>query len=252
MSEFEDFSGRGASAGFTVSGSADHFILCGVGRTTRAVLEEMTLTGRKFVLVEREAEACEKLREFLPAEAVLHGNATDEDVLVAAGAKKARALAAMLPQDKVNLVVAVTALGVNPGLRVLCRCDEKAQAARLRRAGAIPVSTAHVGGRRLATGMIHPEGTGFLNEMLAAPSERPVRFEAVVVAAGGPAEGKTLGEMDLFRRTGLRIAALAKGTAGEFLCNPGAATRLAAEDRLVVIGDLHQVDRLAALVGRWE
>ena len=241
-----------SAAPAAASGSTDHFILCGVGTTMRTVIEEMTLTGRKFVVIDRIAEACEKLRTFLPAEAVLHGDASDEDVLVHAGVRRARALVAMLPQDKLNLVVAVTALGINPALRVICRCDDEGQAARLRRAGAVVVSTAHIGGRRLATGMIHPDATVFLNEMLSAPSEKPVRFEAVVVVKGSEGDGRTFGELDLYRRSGLRVAALTRGEAGEFVCNPADDTRLTPDDRLIVIGDVHQVDRLAAIVGRWE
>ena len=253
MSDFEDFSGA-SSAGPppAAAGSADLFIVCGGGTTAGVVIQELTLTGRKFFVLEKDPEACERLRRMVPQELVLEGDATDEDLLLKAGVKEARGLLATLGDDKLNLVVTVTAFQINPGLRVVCLSNDETQWPRLRRAGAIVVSSAHIGGRRLATGVIHPETTFFLNEMLSAPSEKPVRVEAVVVAKGSEGDGRSLAEVDVYARTGLQVIALCRGAAGEFQCNPGRETRLAPEDRLLVIGDLHSVDRLAALVGRWE
>ena len=100
--------------------------------------------------------------------------------------------------------------------------------------------------------MIRPETISFLNEMLTAPSEKPIRFEAVLVTQGSPGDGRTLGDLDLRNRTGLEVVALCRGTGPEFQCNPGPGTRLAAGDRLIVIGDRPAVGRMAEVVGRRE
>ena len=234
------------------AGAKDLYILCGGGATARVVVEELVRTGRRFVVVEKDPGICERLRTVLPPEAVLEGDATDEAVLVRAGARSARGLLAMLHEDKMNLVVVVTALGLNPALRVVASGNEEAQWERLRRAGAVVVSTAHIGGRRLATGLIHPEAAGFLNEMLSAPSERPIRIEAVLVTADGGAAGKSLAEMEIYRHARVQVIALCRAADGGFQYNPPDATRLSAGDHLLVIGDFERVDRLAALVGRWE
>lgn len=159
---------------------------------------------------------------------------------------------ATLQDDKLNLVVTVTARQIRPGIRVIARGNDPLQWPRLRRAGAVVVSSSHIGGRRLAAAMIHTETTVFLNEMLTAPSEKPIRVEAVVVTEEKRAVGRTLTDLDVFRHSGLQVIALCHGPEGEFTCNPGGSVRLEAGDRLVVIGDFERVNRLAALVGRWE
>jgi len=230
----------------------NHYILCGGGTTTRVILDEVLRTGRRFVVIENNPDACARLREHLTPEQVIEADATDEEVLLRAGVREARALLATLQEDKLNLVITVTALQLNPGIRVVARGNDEASWPRLKRAGAIVVSTAHIGGRRLATGMIHPEATVFLNEMLSAPSEKPIRIEAVVVTQESGAVGKSISELDIYRRTGLQVIALCHGEGGPFTYNPGNGERLAAEDRLLVIGDSERVDRLAGIVGRWE
>ncbi len=230
----------------------DHYILCGGGTTARVIIEEILRTGRRFVVIEQNHDACDHLRAFLPPELVMEADATDEEVLLRAGVRGARALLATLQEDKLNLVITVTAAQLNPALRVVARGNDEGSWPRLKRAGALVVSTAHIGGRRLATGMIHPEATVFLNEMLYAPSEKPIRIEAVVVTAEGGAVGKSIAELDIYRRTGLQVIATCNGEDGTFTYNPGNAVLLAEGDRLFVIGDSGKVDRLAGIVGRWE
>jgi voltage-gated potassium channel len=228
----------------------DLYLVCGGGRTARVAARELQLTGRRFTIIERDPAVCAVLRTLVPPDRVVEGDATDEEVLVRAGIKEARALLALLPGDKLNLVLTVVALQANPSLLVVCRSNDETQWARLRRAGALVVSPAHISGRRLATEMIHPQTSSFLNEMLTAPSPTPTRVEAVEVEGAGA--GRTLGEIDPFRRTGLVVFAMTRAGSTEFLLNPPDATRLAAGDRLLVAGPTQSVDALAGPVGRRE
>ncbi len=249
MAGFEDPTAAPATP---PAGPKDLYVLCGGGATARVVEEELIRTGRRFVVVEKDPATCERLRGVLPPESVVEGDATDEAVLARAGVREARGLLAMLREDKLNLVVVVTALQLQPSLRVVASGHDESQWERLRRAGAIVVSAAHISGRRLATGLIHPEASGFLNEMLTAPSERPIRIEAVLVTPEGGAAGRTLGALEIYRHARVQVIALCRGADGSFAYNPADATRVEAGDRLICIGDFERVDRLAALVGRWE
>ncbi|MHC4924644.1 MAG: potassium channel family protein [Planctomycetota bacterium] len=232
-------------------GPDDLFIICGGGRTGQTVIHELQQTGRNFVVIEKNPEICADLRMKIPEDVLLEGDATDEETLSAAGIERAKALIATLLEDKMNLVLTVTALQMNPSLQVISRVTDDDQEERLRRAGAKVVSPAAIGGRRLGASMLHPDATVFITEMISAPSERPIRFEAVVVTEESEGHGKTLGELDLFHRTGLQVIAVGLPD-GSFVFNPGHEHRLAANDRLVVIGDWHAVDELATIVGRWE
>ena len=230
--------------------NGDLFLVCGGGTTARVAAEELALTGRRFVVIERDPEALARLRRIVPPEFVVEGDSTDEEVLLRAGVKEARALFALLPEDKMNLVVTVISLQANPALKVIVRSDDESQWPRLRAAGAQVVSPAHIAGRRLTTEMIHPQTTSFLNDMLTAPSPTPSRVEAVEVSAA--CAGRTLGELDAFGRTGLVAFAVARRGSAEFLLNPPDATALAEGDRILVAGDRASVDALAAIVGRRE
>lgn len=242
---------RGTAGGSEVD-VRDHVILCGAGLTGRAALEELSATGRPFVVIERDVEACDRLGDLVPAGRVVVGDATEESVLRKAGVGTARVLIAALHDDKQNLVITVTALNLRRELRVVARCGDVAYFDRLRRAGAAVVSPEHIGGRRLAAGLIHPAATTFLSEMLATPSDPPVRVESVVVGPGTEADGNILGRLEIYARTGLHVVAHRSGAVGAFHYNPSDDTMLHAGDRLIVIGDWVCVQKLARLVGGWE
>jgi voltage-gated potassium channel len=229
-----------------------HFVVCGVGPTGRIAVQELAATGRRFVAIEADPATAAAMRDLLPGIPLLEGDATDEEVLQRAGVAGAAGVLTTLADDKLNLVVTVTCRSLHPGVRIVSRGTAEELWERLRREGARVVSPHAIAGRRLANTLLHTSAASFLSEMLAAPSERAVRFEAVEVVAGSPADGRTLGELDAYALAGLRVAALRNGASGPFACNPGPGTRLAPGHRLVVIGDAGAVARLAREVGRWD
>ncbi len=228
------------------------YVVCGLGATGRTVAGELLSTGRAVVAVERDASIAARARAELPAATVIEGDATDGATLDRAGVRDARGLVTTLADDKLNLVITVTALDLNRSLRVVVRGLAEEHWERLRREGARVVSPNHIVGRRLAATASHPEAATFLDEMLAAPADRPIRFESVEVLPGSEADGRTIREVDIRGRTGLAVVALRRGDGGPFHYNPATDTRLAAGHRIVVIGDWRQVDALAAIAGRWE
>ena len=70
----------------------------------------------------------------------------------------------------------------------------------------------------------------------------------VRLAEDGPAAGRTLAEVDLRARTGASVVALYRD--GELVPSPTPAFKLAAGDRLGLIGDPAHVEAAEALVSR--
>jgi voltage-gated potassium channel len=214
----------------------DHFILCGAGETGSYLVQELLKTGNLFVVIDHDEERLARIRQ-LGEVPVLKGDGADEEVLTMARIEKARGLASVLPEDKDNLLVTVTARQLNPSLRIVARCAEARMVDKLLRAGAnSAVSPNMIGGMRLASELIRPSVVSFLDIMLRDQS-RTVRVEEIAVGEGSPWMGKKLRETDLHERFDL-LALAVRRQDGKLQYNPSAETTLASGDVLVVLGEV--------------
>jgi voltage-gated potassium channel len=160
-----------------------HYILCGFGRVGRNIAHELEATNRHFVGVDEELQYLEDYKEKNPGFLYLHGDASDDDVLVAADLEDAKGLFAVTGDDSRNLMIVITAKQLKPELRVVARCTEQRNIEKMRKAGADAiVSPDFTGGMRIASAMIRPHVVSFLDEMLK--SEKNLRVEEVPVPAG--------------------------------------------------------------------
>jgi voltage-gated potassium channel len=78
-----------------ISKLKDHYIVCGVGRVGGNVVHELVVTGRPCVIVDENMRNIEYCVERHPQLLYLHGDATDNDTLVAAGVVHARGVFAV-------------------------------------------------------------------------------------------------------------------------------------------------------------
>lgn len=158
----------------------DHFIVCGAGRVGSNVLNELSVTGRPSVVIEPEMEAINKFLETHPDQLYLQGDATDDDVLLAAGLMQARGVFAVAHEDNDNLVISMSVKQLNPGLRVVARCHDLKNSEKVRRAGADEiVSPDFTGGLRLVSAMVRPQVENFLDDMLK--SDEGLRMEEIIM-----------------------------------------------------------------------
>lgn len=160
-----------------------HYILCGFGRVGRNIAHELEATNRHFVGIDEDLHRLEDYKERNPGFLYLHGDASDDDILVAADLEDAKGLFAVTGDDSRNLMIVITAKQLKPELRVVARCTEQRNIEKMRKAGADAiVSPDFTGGMRIASAMIRPHVVSFLDEMLK--SEKNLRVEEVPVPAG--------------------------------------------------------------------
>lgn len=217
----------------------DHFIVCGAGETGHYVVEELLKTGHNFVVVDHDHERLEKIQQ-LGGFPVLEGDASDDEILESAGITRARGLASVLPDDRDNLMITVTARQKNPRVRIVARCTDERMAERVTMAGAnSAVSPSMIGGLRLASELIRPQVVGFLDLMLREKS-RTVRVEEISIGESSPWAGKTLGEADLRPRFELLALAVRKASS-ELWFSPSDGARITAGDVVVVLGDVKAI-----------
>ncbi|OIR16204.1 voltage-gated potassium channel Kch [mine drainage metagenome] len=158
----------------------NHYIVCGVGLVGTNVAHDLESTGRPTVIIDNDLENIHQYLETHPAQLYLQGDATDNDVLLAAGVMNARGVFAVAHDDSANLVISLSSKQLNPKLRVVARCHSPKNAEKTRRAGADEViSPDFSGGLRIVSAMVRPNVMNFLDEMLKSDSK--LRMEEIVI-----------------------------------------------------------------------
>ena len=157
-----------------------HYIVCGFGRVGRNVAQELEATNRHFVGIDENLELLESQKEKAPTLLLLHGDASDDDMLLGAGLEHAKGVFAVTGDDSRNLMIALTAKQLNPSVRVVARCHEMRNEVKMKKAGADAiVSPDFTGGMRIASAMVRPHVIGFLDAM--RKHEHGLRLEEVPI-----------------------------------------------------------------------
>ena len=228
-----------------------HYIICGAGRAGGVIATELTRTQRALVIIEREPQAVQRLCERMGGGELPHiiGDATDDDVLKAAGVERAAGVFAVLATDQDNAFVALSAKGLNPGLRVACCQKELGVRGKLLRSGADHVvNPEYIGGLRMASEMIRPATAGFLDSMMRESGGAVKRFDEIAVPEGSPFVGRTLGEVGR-QGAGPLLVAVLDGKSQQYHINPDSGREMQAGDRLVMLGEIGELAKLRERFG---
>ncbi|GAB4426510.1 MAG: hypothetical protein Kow0031_06320 [Anaerolineae bacterium] len=165
-----------------------HLILCGAGRTGANIADFFCDLHAGFVVIEQDMETIEHLVEYAQRHNTellyVLGDATEDEILLAAGITRASGLIAALSDDRDNLFATLTARSLNPTLRIVTRVDdERNNREKMMKAGADRViSTDAIGGMRMASELIRPEVVKFLDQMSRVrEKEKTLRFTELPV-----------------------------------------------------------------------
>ena len=230
----------------TVDKLSNHYIVCGLGDTGVHVLDEMLKAEVDFVGIEFEEERLTHLsdtRDFL----YLHGDATDDELLTRAGIERAKGLVTCLSRDQDNLFVVISARKINPRLRIASKAVEDNSPGKLITAGADEVVLPdHIGGLRLASGILQPQLVGFLENI--TQNQDGARFTESIIQEGAALDGISLKAASIPEQAGLVVIAIHDND-GTFLYNPPGDKKIAAGDALLVIANQKQLQTLHKLTG---
>lgn len=252
LAEFTSFLAAGGWRVFAIqrrnqamlSSLTGHTIVCGAGRLGSALIEELHRQKVAVVVVDRDDSVVERFldRGF----AAVHGDAGDDEVLLAAGVTRAHALVAALDDDANNVFTVLTARGLcrahNPGLTIHGRADDPDSMRKLVRAGANHAfCPAHDVGHRVAHQILHPT----ISELVGL-HVRGATVELGIEELSGSrlgTVGQTLAEAGLLGRSDLVVLAVKRGD-GTLQFPPEPSHRLEAGDRIVVVGRPEALDRI--------
>lgn len=215
-----------------------HTVVAGFGRVGSVVARSLADEGAPFVIVDLAEETAVAAREHNWM--FVHGDATEEEVLEAAGIKRARAIVTALSADAENLFVAVTARALNPDVFIVARSSHESTEAKLIKAGANRTITPNViGGRRMASMVLHPTVSDYL-DIVSSGAGVEFRLQEIELKPESRFVGRSIADARIRELTGAQVVAILKSD-GSVDANPSAASVLSVGERLVVLGTVDQV-----------
>jgi voltage-gated potassium channel Kch len=233
-----------------------HVVICGYGRIGQTLARDLRAGRSDFVVLERSEAKVELARgQGLLA---LQGDATNEDVLDAAGVRRARALATVLPDDAANVFITLSARSLNKEMAIIARGEAPSTETKLLQAGATRVVLpTHICAERMAELILFQEvavmleGTDEQHDVARDLRRLGLDLEVLAAAPGSRAAGSTIGALEAEAGGAFLIVALNR-RGGESILQPPPSTMVEAGDGVAVVarpGRAAQVAQLFA-VGR--
>ncbi|HEY6532934.1 MAG TPA: potassium channel protein [Acidimicrobiales bacterium] len=224
---------------------SNHVVVCGWGRIGRRAADDLRAAGRDVVVIDRDdrVKQCPHL--------YVQGDATDDEVLAAAGLARASTLLAVVSNDSDNVYITLSGRAVQPDLFIVARARVESAEARLRQAGADRVVNPQaIGGARVAALTLQPHVVDFLDVVMHDGSIE-FRLEEVEVPIGSPLVGRSIREAAIRDRTGALIMGI-RAADGSFLPNPAPEHTIGVGEVLIGIGTPPQLAALCAEVSSTE
>jgi voltage-gated potassium channel len=214
-----------------------HVVVAGAGATGKHVIEELVTTQTPFVVIEKNHEHAERLSEELMDGKMLlvHGDATEDHVLLEAGVDRAKGVVAALTHDKDNLFVTLSARSLNAAARIVAKVVEDETVPKMMKAGASAVvNPTMIGGRRMAS------------DLMLRDKDKNLRLEEVNITDSSAFVGVALKDTPIRRETKLLVVAV-RAADRSFNYNPDPDLVLERGTTLIVMGETDGIVKLRKL-----
>ncbi len=234
----------------------DHVIVCGYGRVGRILANELTAADQAFVLIDTRQDRLQDAET--SGQFVIVGDATDEDVLEAAGVGRARVLASVLPDDAANVFITLTARELNPALEIIARGESPSTEKKLLRSGATRVVLpAAIGANRIARLITRPSAEDFLSSAMALDTlnadldQIGLLLSEVRIPADSDFVGRRLSDVAFGSQAQFVVVAL-RHRDGTVTRTPEADVELRPDDQVIVLAHGNVIPTLKATVAKRE
>ncbi|GEO08631.1 potassium transporter TrkA [Segetibacter aerophilus] len=222
----------------------NHVILCGYGRNGKQAAATLCQHKVQFVVIEINVDRIEE--DILHGKKLLYvkGNATEDETLIRAGIKRAKALITALPADADNVFIVLTARTANSKIQIISRASHASSAPKLRKAGADNVILPDkIGGMHMATLVTKPDVIEFIDYLSSADGES-IHLEAVgYEVLPTDLKDKSLHEIMAWRKTGVNCLGV-KSAEGKFVINPPEATAITVGMKVIILGTKEQIQAM--------
>ena len=209
----------------------NHYIVCGVGSLGGHIATELYRTRHDFVLADLQKERLDEFLSHYKGAVGLVGDCTEDGFLLDLGVKQAAGVFIATGDDNINLVICVSAKQLNPNVKIVVVCKEGRHTHKFLQIGASKViSPSKIGGMRMASEMIRPAVTNFLDDMMRN-QQLNLRVEEVHFAP--QYHGLTLHDLQFSRFP--KTIVLAAQENGEWLYKPSPSHPIASNTVLIVM-----------------
>ena len=222
----------------------DHVILCGYGRNGRQAAETLLQHKVKFVVVEVDDHRIADENQLGKNIIYLKGDATEDETLLKAGIKKAKALITALPEDADNVFIVLSACALNSKINIISRASHASSVAKLKKAGASHVILPdNIGGTHMATLVTKPDIIEFI-DYLSGEEGEGIHLEALdYQKLPGDLKDTTLKQVMDWRKTGVNCLGV-KNAEGKFVINPPENTLITKGMKVIVLGTKEQIESM--------
>lgn len=217
-----------------------HVIICGFGRLGAVLARSLSASSAGFVVLESsEARAADARQQ---GHLCIHGDATSEAALHAAGVTRAHALATVLSNDALNVFITLSARALNPTLSIVARGEVSSTESKLLHAGADKVVLpTHIGAERIAELLLHQESARFIEGLERSHGFQRVlhnfgmELEVVTAAPQSPAVKMTVAAIERQAKGAFFIVQINRRD-GDTYTSPPATAIVGEGDGVVLIG----------------
>ncbi len=190
---------RGSRMAKEITQLENHVIVCGYGKTGREICKRLALAQEPFIVLDRDPDKMDDALEQGYLQAI--GDASEDDILLKAGIKKAKALISAISNDAANVYLVVTARTLNEHLNIVARgTDEMSQKKLLRVGATTVVSPFEMGAHRMAAYIVRPRVVEFI-ESISMDSVYGLHIERLEIKETSSLAGKRLDESYIKRDT---------------------------------------------------
>ncbi len=109
------------------SAKIKNVLICGGGHISYYLAGQLLQLGMQVKIIERKQDRCESLCELLPKATIIHGDATDHDLLLEEGISNADALISLTGMDEENIILALFAKTQGVG-KIIAKVNEDTRA----------------------------------------------------------------------------------------------------------------------------
>ncbi|MBC8486270.1 MAG: potassium channel protein [Bacteroidetes bacterium] len=228
----------------------NHVVVCGYGRNGQQVIKELIAHDHRFIVIDENHDLIVKNLE--KSGRFIEGDATQDETLLKANIRTAKALITTLPVDADNLYVVLTARALNPDLIIISRASNESSEAKLRMAGVDSVvMPERVGGAHMANLITRPDIIEFM-EHVSVHGDDPTNLEEIVCSdLPEQARSKSIYEIGIRKKTGANIIGY-KTTDGRYILNPSADTKVIPGSKLFVLGTPEQIEKMKEIFREME
>ncbi|MEM9887370.1 MAG: NAD-binding protein [Bacteroidota bacterium] len=227
----------------------EHVIICGYGKYGEEIGDNFTQAKIPFVIIDISEEQIEYVKKKSAALFFVQGDASQDEVLLRAGVKKAKTLIAALPDDTDNVFTVLTTRELNPDINIISRASNPKTQKKLKLAGANhTIMPEQIGGFYMSALVTKPGAVEFFSFVTSEYESdigfEEVQFEDVPLVC----QCKTIKELQIREKTGCNVIGY-KSPNSRYVVNPSPDTSLLLGSSFIVLGNDEQLKKLE---GHWE